>query len=215
MQSEPAKALIDNVFRWVGIEQRPETFERLEVFAGFLAGEAATAGGIGPTEAGRLWQRHIGDSLTFLCGITGPRSTVEASSVIDVGSGVGLPGIPLAAALPDVRFTLLDRSERRCWLARRAARMLNLDNVSVVQADIDEHRQAVDGVVSRASLPPEQLVAAASRMAIGPAVAIVAGSHGNAPPAPLAGGRLLEVPSEVLGDTVWLHEVSLSGAMGG
>ena len=215
MNSEPAKALVDSVFRWVGIEPLPTTFEKLEVFAGFLAGEALSAGGIGPTETNRLWSRHIGDSLTFLGGIAGARRTRDVATVVDIGSGVGLPGIPLAVALPEVAFTLLDRSERRCLLAKRAVRILELGNVEVVQADAERHRRAYDAVVSRASLPPERLIEVASRMVDRPAVVLVAGSRSGVPPQPIAGADIIEVPAEVLGDPAWLFEVSLSGGVGG
>lgn len=215
MHDEAAKRLVDNVFEWAGVHPGPRTYARLDVFADFLANEATLAGGIGPTEAERIWGRHIGDSLTFLCTIAGPRSAGQAASVVDVGSGVGLPGIPLAAALPGVDFTLLDRSERRCVLARRAVRMMELDNVEVLQLSAEQHHQDCDVVVSRASLPPERFVEIASRMVEGPAVGLVAGSYGGAAPKPPPGGTVIEVPPEVLGESVWLIEVSLSGRSAG
>ena len=215
MRIEPAKRLVDNVFEWVGFQPVAGTFDRLARFAEFLAREAAQAGGIGPREVERLWARHIGDSLTFMAALAGPRSSVDATAVVDVGSGVGLPGIPLAAALPDIQFTLLDRSERRCVLARRAVRIMELENVEVLQMGAERYHQACDAVVSRASLPPERFWEVASRMVDGPAVAVVAGSHGGAAPLPPAGGRVIEVPPEVLGESAWLIEVSLSGRFAG
>jgi 16S rRNA (guanine(527)-N(7))-methyltransferase RsmG len=215
MNPEPAQRLVDKVFEWVGIQPAAGTFDRLETFSHFLVGEAVQSGGIGPTEAQRVWARHICDSLTFLCAITGPRSSVTATAVVDVGSGVGLPGIPLAAALPHVEFTLLDRSERRCRLARRAARMMELANVEVLQVDAARHHQACDAVVSRASLRPDRFVEIAARLTDGPAIGVVAGSHGGSAPTPPPGCRVIEVPGDVLGEAVWLIEVSLSGRSAG
>ncbi|WP_020496787.1 16S rRNA (guanine(527)-N(7))-methyltransferase RsmG [Sciscionella marina] len=81
------------------------------VFAERLASEGVLRGMIGPREVERLWERHILNSAVL--GEVIP----ERAKVIDVGSGAGLPGIPLAIARPDVRVTLLEPMQRRVdWL---------------------------------------------------------------------------------------------------
>jgi len=79
-------------------------------------------------------------------------------SVIDVGSGVGLPGIPLAILWPDTTVRLVERSGRRARLLRRAVRILDLENAHVDEGDLGSLEPAAwegVGVVMRAVFPPE------------------------------------------------------------
>lgn len=138
-----------------GYELTTNQCDALERYATLLIDEAGPAGGIGPAEADRIFDRHIGDALAFLLGL--PEGV--PSSLIDVGSGAGLPGVPLAIALPDTHIVLLDRSGRRTALLRRFVRVLRLDNVSIVEGDVSGITDAHDVVTFRASLP----VLAASR----------------------------------------------------
>jgi 16S rRNA (guanine527-N7)-methyltransferase len=140
----------------------------LERYATWLVDEASRAGGIGPNEADSVIDRHILDSLTFLGPIDHP-----PNSLLDVGSGVGLPGIPLAIALPDTEVILVDRSGRRCALLHRAIRVLDLENVEIVQAEVSEVQRRVDVAASRASLPPSVLLPHLRRLT---SLGIVAGS---------------------------------------
>jgi 16S rRNA G527 N7-methylase RsmG len=159
--------------------------------------EAVKAGGIGPYETERVDNRHIGDSLLFAGGF--PREPVE---ILDVGSGVGLPGIPLSIVMPRTRLILLDRSGRRVDLMRRAVRVLDLDNVEVIHGDISDWVTPVEGIVSRASLSPDQAVTSFSRI-LGPEGRAVVGGSWAAPPQ-VIGFDLMEVPGSVLDQRVWL-----------
>lgn len=76
--------------------------------------------------------------------------------VLDLGSGAGLPGIPLAVALPRTTFILSDRSQRRVDLLERAVEVLELDNVDVIKRDLTSFDGEIDVAVARAVLPPEQ-----------------------------------------------------------
>ncbi len=135
----------------------------------WLANEALQAGGIGPHERTRLYDRHIFDSLGYLRGFRAPDDRPESlvslgiagdGSVVDIGTGVGLPGIPMAIAAPWLGFTLVDRSDRRTFLVRRAVRILGLENIEVRTLDAGQLDQRFDAVVFRASLPiPEAAVA--------------------------------------------------------
>lgn len=135
----------------LGITLDSRQHERLEDYGEWLRTEAIAAGGLGPDEASRVFERHVGDSLAFLIGVPS-----NATSVVDVGSGVGLPGIPLAIARPDLAVTLVDRSGRRCDLARRALRVLGLDALEVRAADVADLGEQWDVALFRASLPPER-----------------------------------------------------------
>ena len=174
----------------------PHQVELMVRFADWLTNEALPAGGIGPNEADSLVDRHLLDSLAYLEPIKG----LAVPSLLDVGSGAGLPGIPLAITLPDTHVALLDRSGRRCQLAQRAVRILGIDNVEVVQGDV---RDAVSGwsvVTARASLPPAALLPHLRRIA--PTMAIVGGSTRD--PVSATGYSTREIASRYLESPRWL-----------
>ena len=145
---------------------------RLERYATFLGTEGVAVGGLGPSEAGRLLDRHLADSLAF--GSFLPGVPFDA---IDVGSGLGLPGIPLAVVYPESSWILLDRSGRRCRLMRRAVRILELDGVEVVESDVDRIAMSFDVVTYRASLQLPDAVDAFRRLAKRDGVGIFAVSR--------------------------------------
>jgi len=105
------------------------------------------------TDPEEAWSRHILDSLTLLPYIV----QSGATSVIDIGSGGGLPGIPLAIVAPEVSFTLLEATEKKARYLRSAGEALKLDNVQVVNEraevaarDREAHREQYDLVIARA-----------------------------------------------------------------
>lgn len=169
--------------------------ESLDAYRHWLGTEAVEAGGIGPNEVPHLLERHVADALTWLQ----PLGTAP-ETILDIGSGVGLPGIPLAIALPATHITLLDRSGRRCGLLRRAIRILDLPNVVVKQRDVAQMDVGAEVVVSRASLPPEQLLPHLHRLA--DRMAIVGGST-NAP-LEIPGYTTVEIESRYLESPRWL-----------
>lgn len=131
----------------------PDTMAAIGLYATWLASEAVVAGGIGPEEVGRLDNRHLADSLA-VAECWHPR---QPSSLLDLGSGVGLPGIPLAILCPDTGVTLVDRSERRCRLMRRAVRVLRLRNVEVVRSEAEALTGTFDVVVARGLAGPDRV----------------------------------------------------------
>ena len=132
-------------------------------YAQFLVEEAPVAGGIGPAEADRIFDRHIGDALAFLAGMPG-----QPATLVDVGSGVGLPGIPLAIAMPSTALTLVERSARRTHLLRRVVRILGLSNTIIMEGDIARVTGSFDVISFRASLPVEPATAEFRRLGVDP-----------------------------------------------
>lgn len=140
---------------WAGMRLGSSEREALGDFAGWLTTEGIEAGGVGPREAPRIVDRHVAESLVF-AGVWRDVWGETPARVLDVGAGVGLPGIPLAITHPQTAFTLLDRSERRCRLARRAVRVLGLQNVSVEHSDVAVEARTWSAVLFRASIPPDR-----------------------------------------------------------
>lgn len=89
---------------------------------------------------------HLLDSLSVLPHLA------QASTVLDVGTGPGLPGIPVAVARPDLAVTLLDSSHKKCTFLRQAKTELVLENVEVACERVEEWKpaQRFDAVISRA-----------------------------------------------------------------
>lgn len=188
---------VQSVLRFLGIELDLTQQNQMEQFSDWLRHEAIPAGAIGPDEGARIERRHIADSLLFAVGI--PSATRE---VWDLGTGVGLPGVPLAIAFPKTRFILIDRSGRRVDLLRRFVRIANLENCQVVQGEIDDLKGEVGVIVARASLPPSQLALVGERLLDSGGVMIVGGSWLIPPSAD--GWDLEEIPGYVLDQPIWL-----------
>ncbi|MDH4306796.1 MAG: class I SAM-dependent methyltransferase [Acidimicrobiia bacterium] len=183
---------------WTGQTISGEKDALLRRFADWLREEAIAAGGVGPGERDRVEDRHVLDSLAFAGAWRGRLP----HTLVDLGSGSGLPALPLAILFPDSEVVAVDRSGRRCRLIRRASRILDLGNVTVRESDIADIDMVADVVVSRASLPPEQLHTHLARIAAPAGVAVVGGSHVAVPS--VAGFTTMEVPPEVLDRAVWL-----------
>jgi len=103
---------------------------------------------VGTDDRQELITRHILDSLSPLgimanllaTGLHAGSNTEGADPVqiADVGSGAGLPGIPLAIALPDMRFTLIERKGRRAGFLRKTLEVLGLPNASVEEQEMEK-----------------------------------------------------------------------------
>jgi len=118
-----------------------------------LATRGIEWGLIGPREADRLWSRHILNSAAIAPLVP------AGASVVDVGSGAGLPGIPLALARPDVTMCLLDSLLRRVNFLELAVDELVLaGQVTVLRARAEQCTQQYDVVLARAVAPLSRLV---------------------------------------------------------
>ncbi len=110
-------------------------------------------------EPRRMVSQHLLDSLAILPFVEGPR-------VLDVGSGAGLPGIPLAVARRDWTVTLLDSNGKKVRFLRHAVTRLGITNTDVVQERAERYRPAdkFDTLVSRAVMSAPKLIASAGSL---------------------------------------------------
>lgn len=125
-------------------------------------------------DIGRMVVLHLLDSLAVLPHVAG------AKSLLDVGTGAGLPGIPLAIALPDLAVTLLDSSHKKATFLRQAKAELGLANVQVACERVENWHppEAFDVVVSRAFAELADFVAQAGHLvAPGGALLAMKGLH--------------------------------------
>ncbi|WP_288832409.1 16S rRNA (guanine(527)-N(7))-methyltransferase RsmG [uncultured Corynebacterium sp.] len=125
--------------------------ERLELARAYqrsLAEVASARGFIGPKEVDRLWSRHL-----LNCAVVSEALGPDLR-VADVGSGAGLPGIPLAIARPDLHVTLIEPLLKRSTYLAEVKEELGLDNVTVVRGRAEEQKKSLfDVVTSRAVAP--------------------------------------------------------------
>ena len=122
-------------------------------YARLLAGPGVERGLIGPHEVPRLWDRHLLNSAAVAGLIPRP------CSVIDVGSGAGLPGIVLALLLADCEITLLEPMLRRTAFLAECTGVLGLVNAAVVRGRAEDFagKLSADVVTARAVAPLAQL----------------------------------------------------------
>lgn len=118
-----------------------------------LAKDAETFGLLGPRELPRIWSRHVINSALLA------ELVPDECLVADVGSGAGLPGIPMAIAQPKAHFTLIEPMERRAnWLSAVVSD-LDLKNVEVIRARAEEvERTDFDIVTARAVAALDKLL---------------------------------------------------------
>ena len=138
--------------RELGLELQSRQVEQLLQFAALLRRWNAAFNLVSRRDVPRLIARHLLDSLSLAPLLRGGR-------VLDLGTGAGLPGVPLAIVRPDIEFTLLDRSERRIRFVQQAKFEIGLANVATIVTDIVEFRAGAlfATVVSRAVAKPAAL----------------------------------------------------------
>lgn len=110
-------------------------------------------------EPDEIVTRHLLDSLTIASLIRGTR-------LLDIGSGGGFPGIPLALALPDTRWTLLDSRGKRARFLQEVVNQLGLERIAVVQQRVEHYRpeENFDTLITRAVAPLPQFVSATQHL---------------------------------------------------
>ena len=105
-------------------------------------------------DIGNLYERHVLHSL----GIAKVIRFTPGTKVMDLGTGGGFPGIPLAIFFPEVKFHLVDSIGKKIRVATEVARSIGLTNVTFSHARAEEVKEAYDFVVSRAVMPLADLM---------------------------------------------------------
>jgi len=129
----------------MGLEADRDIQEKLLAYVALLVKWNRTYNLTAVRDPAEMITRHLLDSLTILPFLQLPR-------VLDVGTGPGLPGIPLALFRPAGKFILLDSNSKKTRFVNQAVMELGLPNVSVVQSRIEDYRpqERFNTVVSRA-----------------------------------------------------------------
>ncbi len=126
--------------------------DKARAYTAALVADGETLGLFGPREYPRIWTRHVLNSAVVAelvpAGVT----------VADVGSGAGLPGIPMALVQPEAHFTLIEPMERRSDWLKEQVEKLGLTNVSVLRARAEEVGEVFDVVTARAVKALPQLL---------------------------------------------------------
>ena len=141
----------------LGIELAANGCDQLLRYGEALKRSSAALGLLSRSDEQRVTERHLLDSLRLV-----PWLRHEAGGAIaDIGSGGGLPGIPLALAFPERSVQLFERNEKKGRFLQRCVQQLALDNVTVHVEDAKHHKPsnggAVEWIVSRAVATPEAL----------------------------------------------------------
>ena len=109
-----------------------QNIDKARRFTARLANDSETYGLLGPRELPRIWSRHVINSGLLA------ELVPDGTKVVDVGSGAGLPGIPMAISQPNAHFTLVEPMERRSSWLEEVIKDLGLGNVAVVRARAEE-----------------------------------------------------------------------------
>ncbi|MGX6605476.1 16S rRNA (guanine(527)-N(7))-methyltransferase RsmG [Micromonosporaceae bacterium Da 78-11] len=164
-------------------------------YARLLVTDGVLRGLIGPREAPRIWERHL-----INCALIS-EMIPNGASVVDVGSGAGLPGIVLAVARPDLRITLVEPLARRTSFLSEAVTALGLDSaVTVVRGRAED---VADSPAGGADIVTARAVAPLDRLA------------GWCLPLARKGGRLLALKGASAADEVTEHREAIAQLGGG
>ena len=112
-----------------------ETIVKLSIFRDFLLKENQKTNLISKSQKDKIWMRHIHDSLRILALLNGK----EPIKILDIGSGGGFPGIPLAIATKnlDIQYTLIESIKKKSVFLESARKLLDLSNVKVINKRVE------------------------------------------------------------------------------
>ncbi|MCG3127830.1 MAG: Ribosomal RNA small subunit methyltransferase G [Phycisphaerae bacterium] len=138
----------------------PEAFERLARFVDALLRENTIHNLTALRRRDDVWKRHVVESLQ----LAEPLRERPTAQVVDLGTGGGVPGLPLAISMPAVRFTLVDSVRKKCAAVERIVAAVGIANARVVcgRGEVlggqPEHHGRYDALVARAVAPLTRLL---------------------------------------------------------
>ncbi len=136
----------------LGITLTEENFSKIDEFAQFVIKTNEKFNLTRITEPFAFATEHILDSFTVLNSV----NLDPKIDLIDIGTGAGFPGVPIAIIRPDIKITLVDATNKKIQFLREAAKMLNFDNVELIHGRAEElgrdlaYREHYDVAISRA-----------------------------------------------------------------
>ena len=159
-RDHPERIKLESGLDRLGLEVTPLIIDQLLAFMVELKEWSGTYNLVAPGERGFLLTRHVLDSLSIA-------NWLKPGSLLDIGSGAGLPGLPLAILKPEMHVTLLDSAGKKIRFIRHVGRALKLDNISPLNQRVEE---PVSGgpfvnITSRAFASLAQFAAAARGLA--------------------------------------------------
>jgi 16S rRNA (guanine527-N7)-methyltransferase len=156
---------------------------------------------MGPREVPRLWERHVLNSAAIAGLIP------DGSTVVDVGSGAGLPGIPLAVLRPDLDIVLLEPLLRRAEFLTQTLDELGLgDRVRLVRGRAEEHKHTYDVVTCRAVAPLGKLLGWTTKLFLPHGQLLAMKGSSAADEVAAAGGQLQKAHATAQVLTVRAHD---------
>jgi 16S rRNA (guanine527-N7)-methyltransferase len=168
-----------------------------------LATRGVEWGLMGPREVPRLWERHVLNSVAIAGLIP------SGATVVDVGSGAGLPGIPLAILRPDLDVVLLEPLLRRADFLTQTLEELDLgDRVRLVRGRAEEHKHTYDVVTARAVAPLAKLLGWTTRLFLPKGELLAMKGSSAADEVAAAGGQLQKAHAVAELVTVRAHEAA-------
>jgi len=159
-------------------------------------------------ESEKIISLHVLDSLSILPYLKGPR-------ILDVGSGAGLPGLPLSILAPELNFSLLDSNAKKTRFIRQAVLQLSLSSVQVIQVRVEDFLPdlAFDTIMMRAFAPlPVLLDRCLHLLKPGKQLLVMKGQFPDEEIEQLAGIDYTVIPLSVPGVCVKRHLLCISSA---
>lgn len=142
--SEILKITIEKAVNQLGLENRIDIISCISYLEEMLLWNK-THGLTAIVEPHEMAIKHIADSLSIY-------PFIQGQQLADIGTGAGLPGIPLALLFPEKTFTLIESQNKKAAFLRHIKRILKLTNVNVIQHRVEtwEPLQRFDGIITRA-----------------------------------------------------------------